>query len=253
MQGIAFFKEPLLKPIIQLRNIHTQFGQQVVHDKLSLDIYEGEILALVGGSGSGKSVLLRLIVELDQPKRGSILFPQGKPQIGVLFQYGALISSLTVIENVSIPLREVAKVSESLAHELALIKLSLVGLDADVAQKYPAQLSGGMIKRVALARSMALDPAVLFLDEPTSGLDPISATGIDELIAELRQKLNITVVMVTHDLDSIAHICDRVAVLVDRHVIAGTIEEVAYFDHPWIKSYFQGVRGRHLFGTTDGK
>jgi phospholipid/cholesterol/gamma-HCH transport system ATP-binding protein len=242
-----------LKPIIQLRNIRTQFGQQVVHDKLALDIYEGEILALVGGSGSGKSVLLRLILGLDQPKKGSVLFPGEKPQIGVLFQYGALISSLNVIENISIPLREVAKVSKELAHELALIKIALVGLSADVASKYPAQLSGGMIKRVALARSIALDPVVLFLDEPTSGLDPISAAGIDELISELRQKLNVTVVMVTHDLDSIAHICDRVAVLVDRHVIAGTIKEVACLDHPWIKSYFQGTRGRHLFGTADGK
>jgi phospholipid/cholesterol/gamma-HCH transport system ATP-binding protein len=242
-----------VNPIIQLRNIHTQFGKQVIHDKLALDIYEGEILALVGGSGSGKSVLLRLIVGLDQPKRGSILFPQEKPQMGVLFQYGALISSLNVIDNVSIPLREVAKVSLELAQELALIKLALVGLEPHVAQKYPAQLSGGMIKRVALARAMALDPAVLFLDEPTSGLDPISAAGIDDLISELRQKLNITVVMVTHDLDSIAHICDRVAVLVDRHVIAGTIEKVACLDHPWIKSYFQGTRGRHLFGTGHGK
>jgi len=242
-----------VKPIIQLRNICTQFGPQVVHNKLALDIYEGEILALVGGSGSGKSVLLRLMLGLDQPKKGDILFPNGKPQIGVLFQYGALISSLNVIENISIPLREVAKTSKELAHELALVKIALVGLEADVASKYPSQLSGGMIKRVALARAIALDPAVLFLDEPTSGLDPISAAGIDELISELRQKLNITVVMVTHDLDSIAHICDRVAVLVDRHVIAGTIKEVACLDHPWIKSYFQGIRGRHLFGTADGK
>lgn len=238
-----------MKPIIQLHDIHTQFGAQVIHDKLNLDIYKGEILALVGGSGSGKSVLLRLIVGLDSPGGGSIAFPVGKPQIGMLFQYGALISSLNVIENVSIPLIEVGHASQKLAHELALIKLSLVGLEPDVAQKYPSQLSGGMIKRVALARAMALDPAVLFLDEPTSGLDPIGATGIDELIVELRQKLGITVVMVTHDLDSIAHICDRVAVLVDRRVYAGTIKEVACLDHPWIKSYFQGARGAHLFGT----
>ncbi|MEI8295445.1 MAG: ATP-binding cassette domain-containing protein [Alphaproteobacteria bacterium] len=242
-----------MKPIIHLRDIHTQFGEQVIHDKLKLDIYKGEILAVVGGSGSGKSVLLRMIIGLDQPSGGAVLFPMGKPQMGVLFQYGALISSLNVIENISIPLLEVGHVSKKLAHELALIKLSLVGLDTDVAQKYPSQLSGGMIKRVALARAMALDPAVLFLDEPTSGLDPISAAGIDELIAELRQKLNITVVMVTHDLDSIANICDRVAVLVDRHVYAGTIKEVACLDHPWIESYFQGTRGVHLFGNLDGK
>lgn len=240
-------------PLIHLNHISTQFGKQVVHKDLNLDIQRGEILGIVGGSGSGKSVLLRIMVGLDKPHKGRVQYINPRPEMGVLFQSGALMSSLTVLENVAIPLREVAKVSETLAKELALVKLLLVGLKEDDAEKYPAQLSGGMVKRVGLARAIALDPDILFLDEPTSGLDPVGAAGIDDLIAELRQKLAITVVMVTHDLDTLATICDRIAVLVDRQITVGPRDEIACLEHPWIKSYFQGMRGQRLFGTHHGK
>lgn len=241
------------KVLIHLHNISTKFGRQVVHKDVNLDIKQSEILGIVGGSGSGKSVLLRLMIGLDRPHRGSVQYASPKPEMGVLFQSGALISSLTVLENIAIPLREVAKVSESLSQELSLIKLLLVGLKEDDAQKFPAQLSGGMIKRAGLARAMALDPDILFLDEPTSGLDPVSAAGIDELIKDLQRKLAITVVMVTHDLDTLATICDRIAVLVDHQIIVGTRHEIASLDHPWIKSYFQGMRGQRLFGSHHGQ
>lgn len=242
-----------MQSILQLKNIHTQFGTQIIHDDLNLEIYRGEILGIVGGSGSGKSVLLRMMIGLDRPQRGHVNYIADRPEMGILFQNGALISSLTVLENVMIPLQEVAKLSLDFAEELAFMKLSMVGLEASDVTKFPAQLSGGMIKRVALARAIALDPAILFLDEPTAGLDPVGAAGIDELILLLRDKLNVTVVLVTHDLDTLVRICNRVAVLVDHQIRVGKIEEIAHLDHPWVKAYFQGVRGQRVFGNSHGK
>ena len=237
--------------ILKVSNLTTQFGKQIVHKNLSLTVYEGEVLGIVGGSGSGKSVLLKFMIGLVPPQKGKIIYntepTYPSSQIGVLFQYGALLSSLTVLENIMIPLTEIAKLSPDFAQELAFIKLSLVGLPADTGSKYPSQLSGGMIKRVGLARALALDPKILFLDEPTSGLDPISAEEFDDLILTLQNQLKMTVVMVTHDLDSLVRICNRVAVLLDHQVTAGPVEEVARIDHPWIHNYFQGVRGKRLF------
>lgn len=237
--------------LIEVKNLCTQFGEQIVHKDLNLDVYSSEVLGIVGGSGCGKSVLMRYMVGLEKPQRGEIIYhtdpPYPSTQFGVLFQYGALISSLSVLENVMVPLKEVAHLPDDFSQELALLKLDLVGLPLDAANKMPSQLSGGMIKRAALARALALDPQVLFLDEPTSGLDPISAAAFDQLIKGLQKQLGVTVVMVTHDLDSLVHICNRVAVLVDRKVIVGSVEEVAKIDHPWIKSYFQGTRGERYF------
>ena len=242
-------KEP--RTILAVSHLTTQFGKQIVHKDLSLMVYEGEVLGIVGGSGSGKSVLLKFMIGLVPPQRGKITYytnpPHPSTQIGVLFQYGALLSSLTVMENIMVPLIESAKLSVPLAQDLAMIKLSLVGLAPETANKYPSQLSGGMVKRVGLARALALDPEILFLDEPTSGLDPISAEEFDNLILTLQQHLKMTVVMVTHDLDSLVRICNRVAVLLDQHVIAGSVEHVSKIDHPWIHSYFQGIRGNRLF------
>ena len=240
------------RPLIEIKGLKTQFGTQVVHKNLDLTVYEGEVLGIVGGSGSGKSVLMRFMVGLDPLQSGTLTYytspPYPSSQVGVLFQAGALISSLTVIENIMVPMIEVAHLSYDLAYEMACAKIERVGLvAATTAQKYPSQLSGGMIKRISLARALALDPAVVFLDEPTSGLDPIAAAGFDNLIKELKQELKITVVMITHDLDSLAAVCNRVAVLVDQQVIAGTIKEIANTDHPWIRDYFHGTRGQHLF------
>lgn len=239
------------KPILQVENLVTKFGEQVVHEDLNLDVFAHEVLGIVGGSGSGKSVLLQYMIGLNKPQQGKIIYHTNPPypstQIGVLFQYGALISSLTVLENIMAPIKEVAKLSESLTKELALLKLEIVGLPLETHEKFPAQLSGGMIKRVALARALALDPEILFLDEPTSGLDPISAASFDQLIKRLQEQLKMTVVMVTHDLDSLVQICDRIAVLVDKKTITGTVAEVAAIDHPWIKDYFHGTRGERYF------
>jgi len=239
------------RPLIEVKGLKTQFGTQVIHKNLDLTVYEGEVLGIVGGSGSGKSVLMRFMVGLDPLQAGTLTYHTSPPypssQVGVLFQAGALISSLTVIENIMAPMIEVAHLSYDLAYEIACAKIERVGLVAATAQKYPSQLSGGMIKRVSLARALALDPAVVFLDEPTSGLDPIAAAGFDNLIKELKQELRITVVMITHDLDSLAAVCNRVAVLVDQQVIAGPLKEVANVDHPWIRDYFHGIRGQHLF------
>lgn len=238
-------------PIIQVKNLSTRFGSQVIHKDLDLDIYPGEVLGIVGGSGTGKSVLMRYMIGLNKPQKGRIIynttpaFPS--TQIGVLFQNGALISSLTVLENIMIPLVEVAHLSPTLSAQLGHLKLEMVGLPPESALKYPAQLSGGMVKRAALARALALDPEILFLDEPTSGLDPISAAGFDTLIQQLQKKLKITVVMITHDLDSLVQICDRIAVLIDHKIIIGTVAEVAKVDHPWIKEYFHGRRGERYF------
>lgn len=239
------------KSIIQVQNLSTKFGKQIVHQNLNLDVIPQEVLGIVGGSGSGKSVLLNYMIGLAKPQKGKIVYhtdpPYPSTQIGVLFQYGALISSLTVLENIMAPLNEMTHLSDSLKQELALLKLELVGLPLETHEKYPAQLSGGMIKRVALARALALDPEILFLDEPTSGLDPISAASFDQLIKRLQEQLKMTVVMITHDLDSLVQICNRIAVLVDHKVMSGTVAEVAAIDHPWIKDYFHGTRGERYF------
>jgi len=244
-------------PIISIRGLLTQFGEQVVHDHLDLDIFKGEIFGIVGGSGSGKSVLLGAILGLTTIKNGSITVLGKKAgslerimkqhlqaHWGVLFQGGALFSSLTVGENIQVPMKELEHIPKELATELAIIKLKMVGLNEEDFYKYPSELSGGMIKRAALARALAVDPEILFLDEPTAGLDPISAAAFDELILNLRANLNLTVVMVTHDLDSIKRLCDRLAVLVDKHAIVGTLTELLKNKHSWIHEYFHGVRGR---------
>jgi phospholipid/cholesterol/gamma-HCH transport system ATP-binding protein len=242
--------------IIRIRGLVTGFGRKIVHDHLDLDVYRGEVLGVVGGSGSGKSVLLRTIIGLNRPRQGTIEvfgrkagYAEGtrmralEVRWGVLFQEGALFSSQTVAENIQVPLREYTSMSEPLMEEIAALKIQMVGLPADTAQKYPSELSGGMKKRAGLARALALDPELLFLDEPTSGLDPISANQFDELIAELRDSLGLTVFMVTHDLDSLRAICDRVAVLVNGKIKTGTIAELQRDETPWIHDYFCGPRG----------
>ena len=244
--------------VIDIRGLKTQFGSQIVHENLDLAIRRGEIVALVGGSGSGKTTLLREILMLTRPVAGSIkLFGQeviGASQLksarlsrrfGMLFQQGALFTSLTIRENVSVPLLEHTRLDKPLIREIAELKIALAGLPADAADKYPAQLSGGMIKRAALARALALDPALLFLDEPSAGLDPISAHALDELILQLKNSLGLTVVMVTHDLDSLWQTTDRVAFLGERRVIGyASMAELTRSAHPLIKDYFGGPRGR---------
>lgn len=244
-------------PIIAIRGLVTQFGEQIVHDHLDLDILRSEIFGIVGGSGSGKSVLMRAILGLVPIKHG-IITVLGKragtlerimkqhlqSHWGVLFQGGALFSSLTVGENIQIPMRSMEDMPTDLALEMAFIKLKMVGLEEGDFFKYPSELSGGMVKRVALARALAVDPEILFLDEPTAGLDPISAAAFDDLILTLRDNLNLTVVMITHDLDSIKHLCDRIAVLVDKRAIVGTLHSLLNNSHPWIREYFHGIRGQ---------
>lgn len=244
-----------------MRGLVTRINGRVLHENLDLEERRGEILGVVGGSGAGKSVLLRTIVGLMRPASGSIeIFGEDVQAIdearlrgvearwGVLFQDGALFSSLTVGENIAVPLREQLDLEPHLIDEIARLKLSLVGLAAEVAARYPSELSGGMRKRAALARALALDPELLFLDEPTAGLDPIAAGSFDALIRDLRNGLGISVFMVTHDLDSLTAICDRIAVLVDKRLIIGTISELLQNPHPWIQSYFRGPRGRAALG-----
>lgn len=246
-------------PIISIKGLVTQFGDQVVHDHLDLDVFPNETLCIVGGSGSGKSVLMGAILGLVPIKRGTIkvlgqdagslekiMKGQLQSHWGVLFQGGALFSSLTVGENIQVPMKELNDIPDDLARELAFIKLKMVGLKEDDFYKFPSELSGGMIKRAALARALAVDPEILFLDEPTAGLDPISAAAFDELILTLRANLNLTVVMITHDLDSIKRLCDRIAVLVDKQAIVGTLKSLLHNKHPWIHDYFQGIRGRGI-------
>jgi phospholipid/cholesterol/gamma-HCH transport system ATP-binding protein len=245
------------EPIIRVRGLTTRFGPQVIHDRLELDVRRGEILALVGGSGTGKSVLLRTMIGLKRPEGGNVeifgkdLWAAGvedrraiQHRWGVLFQNGALFSSLTVAQNIRVPLRENVKLPAKLFGDLIRVKISMVGLPSDAGAKYPSELSGGMRKRAALARALALDPEVVFLDEPTAGLDPIAAAAFDSLIRDLQQTLNLTVVLVTHDLDTLAAITDRIAVLVDKRIIVGTMDELLANQHPWIQSYFHGPRGR---------
>jgi phospholipid/cholesterol/gamma-HCH transport system ATP-binding protein len=243
--------------VIRVRDLKVGFGDRLVMDGLDLDLYRGEVLGFVGASGAGKSVLTRTILGLIHKQSGTIeVFGHNLDHLshldrlligerwGVLFQEGALFSSLTVRQNIQAPMREHLKLSQAMMDGLAAQKLSLVGLPQDAADKYPAELSGGMTKRVALARALALDPEIVFLDEPTSGLDPISAGDFDDLIATLQKTLGLTVFMVTHDLDSLFAICDRVAVLGHGKVIAvGKIEELLRSDDPWLKAYFHGKRG----------
>lgn len=239
------------------RGLRTQFGRQVIHDGLDLDVRVGEVLGIVGGSGTGKSVLLKEILGLVRPVAGRIellgVDPESlsgterarlRARTGVLFQDGALFSSLTVAENVMVPLREHTRIRGERAERLARIKIAMSGLPPEAGAKYPSELSGGMRKRAGLARALALDPDILFLDEPTAGLDPIGAAAFDKLIADLRRGLGLTVCMVTHDLDSLVTICDRIAVLIDKRVRVGTLEELLEDPHPWIREYFHGPRGR---------
>ena len=246
--------------VLSARDVTVAFGSKVVLDNLNLNIYRGEILGFVGASGTGKSVLMRTILrllprrsgsieilgqnfdELDESQRNSL-----DMRLGVLFQQGALFSSLTVKENIQVPMREYLDLPKSLMDELAHLKIKLVGLAADAADKYPSELSGGMIKRAALARALALDPDLVFLDEPTSGLDPIGAAEFDDLIARLRDTLGLTVYMVTHDLDSLFSVCDRIAVLGKKRVmVEGTIDDMLAYDDPWVQSYFKGKRARSI-------
>jgi phospholipid/cholesterol/gamma-HCH transport system ATP-binding protein len=252
------------KPVaIRVRDLVVGFGEKLIMDGLSLDVRAGEVLGFVGASGVGKSVLTRTILGLVKKRAGSIEV-LGQPldeldrdqrreiekRWGVLFQQGALFSALTVKQNIQAPMREYLDISESLMDELAMLKIALVGLKPDAADKYPSELSGGMIKRAALARALALDPEIVFLDEPTAGLDPIGAGEFDALIATLQKTLGLTVFMVTHDLDSLYAICDRVAALGDRKVIAvGPIEKLAENPHPWLQAYFHGERGARLHGA----
>lgn len=257
---------------ISVRGVRNAFGRQVVHDGLDLDVRRGEILGVVGGSGTGKSVLMRSIIGLQTPAAGEITV-FGEPMIGrlddealairkrwgVLFQGGALFSTLTVAENIEVPIREYyPNIGPTLRDEIAAYKIRMTGLPAEAGPKYPSELSGGMKKRAGLARALALDPDLLFLDEPTAGLDPIGAAAFDEQTRKLQQTLGLTVFLITHDLDTLYSICDRVAVLADKRVIAvGTIDELLATDHPWIQEYFNGPRGRAATAaankTADGR
>ncbi|MDY7522611.1 ABC transporter ATP-binding protein [Sphingomonas sp. 10B4] len=250
--------------VIVVRGLKNGFGEQIVHDGLDLSVRRGEIFGVVGGSGTGKSVLMRSIIGLQTPMAGEIeVFGESTiereeteltnltKRWGVLFQGGALFSTLTVAENVQVPLREFYPgLDPALLDEIAAYKVVMTGLPADAGPKFPAELSGGMRKRAGLARALAMDPELLFLDEPTAGLDPIGAAAFDELIASLQKTLGLTVFLITHDLDTLYAICDRVAVLADKKVIAvGTIDELLALDHPWIQEYFKGPRGRAATAT----
>lgn len=250
-----------MEPVISVRGVVNRFGPQVVHDGLDLEVNPGEVFGIVGGSGSGKSVLLRTMLGLQRPVQGSVRIEGRevvgkssreqlavKRRYGVTFQHGALFTSLTVAENVELPIAEYHAISAPLLRELAFLRIRMVGLPASAAEKFPSQLSGGMTKRAALARALALDPAILFLDEPTSGLDPISAAAFDRLVLDLQRGLALTVVMITHDLDTIYRICNRVGVIVEGRMISGTLDEIVRHEHPWIRDYFHGERSRAARG-----
>jgi phospholipid/cholesterol/gamma-HCH transport system ATP-binding protein len=251
-------------PVVEVRGLVNQFGHQVVHRGLDMEVQAGEVFGVVGGSGSGKSVLLRSIIGLQKPRAGTVrLLGRDITQMtvaelrgvkagyGVSFQQGALYSSLNVLQNIQLPMLEHLQLDERSLDELARLKLRLVGLPADAAGKLPSQLSGGMVKRAALARALALDPPLLFLDEPTSGLDPISAAAFDELLMYLQRELQLTVVMITHDLDTIFRTCNRVGVIVEGRMITDTLAGIVHSEQPWIKAYFQGERAR-LRGEAHG-
>ena len=253
-------------PAIRVRGLEARFGENVVFQNLDLDVRRGEVLGVVGGSGTGKSVLLRTIVGLNHPTAGHIEILGEETALldavarrrldarfGVLFQDGALFSSLTVAQNVQVPLREHLDLSPEMLDGLAAMKIAVVGLPADAARKYPSELSGGMRKRAGLARALALDPELIFLDEPTAGLDPISAAEFDRLIANLQRSMRLTVFMVTHDIDSLMAITDRIAVLVDKRTRVGTMDELLRDDNPWIRAYFHGPRGRAAIESAQGE
>jgi phospholipid/cholesterol/gamma-HCH transport system ATP-binding protein len=251
--------------VVEIRGLVNGFGGKVIHDHLDLDLYRGEVLGVVGGSGSGKSVLLRSIIGLIRPKAGTVkVFGQStkgdiegsamrrlEMRWGVLFQEGALFSSQTVAENIQVPLREYTAMRQELMDEIAEMKLAMVGLPPGTGDKYPSELSGGMKKRAGLARALALDPELLFLDEPTAGLDPISANQFDELVKRLQQALGLTVFLVTHDIDTLRAVTDRIAVLVNKKLVIGTIAELRQNKDPWIQDYFSGVRGRAALADMD--
>jgi phospholipid/cholesterol/gamma-HCH transport system ATP-binding protein len=250
--------------VIKVRGLVNGFGNKVIHDHLDLDVYRGEVLGVVGGSGAGKSVLLRSIIGLIHPLEGTVeVLGQKTGEVegpamqrlemrwGVLFQEGALFSSQTVAENIQVPLREYTSMSQELMNEIAAMKLGLVGLPPDTGAKYPSELSGGMKKRAGLARALALDPELLFLDEPTAGLDPISANQFDELIRQLQKTLGLTVFLVTHDIDTLRAVTDRIAVLVNKKLVIGTMDELRKNKDPWIQDYFSGVRGRAALASEE--
>jgi phospholipid/cholesterol/gamma-HCH transport system ATP-binding protein len=258
-------EDPGETPIV-VRGLRNAFGEQVIHENLDLTVQRGEILGVVGGSGSGKSVLMRSIIGLQRPSEGEIhvlgrsVIDAGPDEAtgvrsrwGVMFQGGALFSTLTVGENVEVPLRQFhPEIGDALRSELASLKVQLSGLPEEATYKYPSELSGGMRKRAGLARALALDPELLFLDEPTAGLDPIGAAAFDSLTRELKETLGLTVFLITHDLDTLYEICDRVAVIAEKRVIAvGTIPELLATDHPWIQEYFNGPRGRAAKATQE--
>jgi phospholipid/cholesterol/gamma-HCH transport system ATP-binding protein len=244
-------------PVVEVRGLVNRFGGQVVHDGLDMEVERDEVFGIVGGSGSGKSVLLRTILGLQRPLAGVVRINGSdithlteaqlrpiKAGYGVAFQSGALYSGLTLLQNVQLPMIEYLELERTALDELALLKIRLVGLPADAADKYPAQLSGGMVKRAAVARALALDPVLLFLDEPTSGLDPVSAAAFDDLVLYLQKQLRLTIVMITHDLDSIFRTCNRVGVIVDHHMESDTLQRIVDHPNPWIQAYFHGERAR---------
>ena len=255
-------------PVIEVQGLVNRFGSQVVHDGLDMQVMQHEVFGIVGGSGTGKSVLLRSILGLQRPQAGTVRIEGHditraseaqlrpiKARYGVAFQSGALYSGLTVLQNVQLPMLEYLDLEAAVLDELARLKIGLVGLNADAAEKYPAELSGGMVKRAAIARALALDPGLLFLDEPTSGLDPVSAAAFDELMLFLQKELKLTVIMITHDLDSIFRTCNRVGVIVDRHMESDTVERIVDHPNPWIREYFHGERARGALiaaGLPDG-
>ena len=249
--------EPIPPPVIRIRGLVSRFGAQVVHDGLDMEVHSNEIFGVVGGSGTGKSVLMRTMLGLREPDGGTVeLYGRDVQHLaavdrsslvrsyGVTFQNGALISSLTVAQNIQLPLREYYPASEKILGQLAELNLRLVGLNVADGKKFPAQLSGGMVKRAALARALALEPKLLFLDEPTAGLDPISAAAFDELLLYLHSQLRLTVVMITHDLDTLFQTCSRVGVIVDGRMITNTLDGMLKNQNPWIREYFHGPRAR---------
>lgn len=251
--------------VIQLKNVTNRFGNQILHNKLDLAVDKGEIVAVIGGSGSGKSVLLRTILGLHKPAQGSAGLLDKDPyalsekekralyrRIGVVFQDGALFSGLSVLDNVALPMREYTNLSAPDVESLALFKIKMVGLEEDAAYKFPSQLSGGMSRRAALARALALDPEILFLDEPTGPLDPVSAAEFDTLINALQKALGLTVFIITHDLDTMLTLCSRILMLADKKIFAGTVEEMRAFDNPDVKAFFHGARMEHLLSRKAG-